>query len=60
MTIRESGATLCTITLPSGRGTCTLSPKKLKPGTYHPVATYGGSANFKGSTSVKEVFTVAK
>jgi hypothetical protein len=51
---------LCTITLPSGRGTCTLSPKKLKPGTYYPVATYGGSTNFKGSTSVKEVFTVAK
>ncbi len=60
VTIRESGATLCTITLPSGRGTCTLSPKKLKPGTYHPVATYGGSTDFKGSTSVKEVFTVTK
>jgi hypothetical protein len=60
VTIRESGTTLCTITLPSGRGTCTLSPKKLKPGTYYPVATYGGSTNFKGSTSVKEVFTVAK
>ena len=34
--------------------------KKLKVGTYNLVATYGGSTNFKGSTSAKETLTVAK
>ena len=60
VTISESGTRLCTITLASGKGTCTLSSKELKAGTYRLVATYGGSTNFKGSTSAKETFTVAK
>jgi hypothetical protein len=29
-------------------------------GTYSLVATYGGSTNFKGSTSAKETLTVIK
>jgi hypothetical protein len=29
-------------------------------GTYSLVATYGGSANFEGSTSAKEILTVTK
>jgi len=60
VTISESGTRLCTITLASGKGTCTLSSKELKAGTYRLVATYGGSTNFKGSTSAKETVTVAK
>jgi hypothetical protein len=60
VTISKSGTTLCTITLSSGKGRRTLSSRELKAGTYHLVATYGGSANFKGSTSAKETFTVVK
>jgi hypothetical protein len=60
VTISESGTTLCTITLSSGKGRRTLSSRELKAGTYHLVATYGGNTNFKGSTSAKETFTVAK
>jgi hypothetical protein len=48
------------ITLSSGKGSCTLSAKRLKVGTYRLVATYGGSTNFKGSTSAKETLTVVK
>jgi hypothetical protein len=59
VTIKESTTTLCVIKPKSGKGSCTLSPKKLAAGTYHLVATYGGSANFRGSTSAKENLTVA-
>jgi hypothetical protein len=47
-------------TLSSGKGACSLSANKLKVGTYSLVATYGGSADFKGSTSTKETLTIAK
>ena len=60
VTVKESTTTLCTIKLSSSKGSCTLLAKKLKAGTYQLVATYGGSANFKGSTSAKETLTVVK
>ncbi|MGO9101642.1 MAG: Ig-like domain-containing protein [Mycobacterium sp.] len=59
VTVNESSTTLCLITLSSGKGSCTLQPRKLKAGIYSLVATYGGSTNFAGSTSSKETFTVA-
>ena len=58
--IKQSTTTLCTITLSAAKGSCTLSAEELPVGTYSLVATYGGSANFKGSTSAKEILTVAK
>jgi hypothetical protein len=60
VTISQSGTTLCVIKLSSGKGSCTLSTRKLKAGTYRLVAIYGGSTNLKGSTSAKESLTVAK
>ena len=60
VTIKASATTLCVIKLKSAKGSCSLSARRLKAGTYHLVATYGGSANYKGSTSVKETLTVAK
>jgi len=60
VTISEGKTTLCVLTLLSGKGSCSLSSKELKPGIYHLVATYGGSTNSKGSTSAKETITVAK
>jgi hypothetical protein len=60
MTVKESTTTLCVITLKSGKGSCKLSAKRLRAGSYHLVATYGGSSNFKGSTSVKKTLTIVK
>jgi hypothetical protein len=60
VTVEGSGMTLCVITLSSGKGSCTLSVKRVKAGTYRFVATYGRSTNFEGSTSAKETLTVAK
>ncbi|MFZ2056946.1 MAG: G1 family glutamic endopeptidase [Acidimicrobiales bacterium] len=60
VTIKNGSTTLCTITLASGKGSCPLSAKKLPVGAYGLVATYGGSTDFKGSTSAKETLTVAK
>ena len=58
--VKASTQTLCVITLSSGKGSCRLSPNKLKAGTQSLVATYGGSTNFEGSTSSKETLTVVK
>ena len=60
VTVKQSTTTLCVITLKSGKGSCTFPAKKLPAGAYSLVATYGGSANFKGSTSAKETLTVVK
>jgi hypothetical protein len=60
VTIRESGAVLCTATLSSSRGACRLSPKQLSTGTYHVVVTYRGSTDFHRSTSTRETFTVVR
>ncbi len=60
VTIKASATTLCVIKLSSGKGWWTMSAKKLKAGTYHLVATYSGSKNFKGSTSAKVTLAIAK
>ena len=60
VTVKASATTLCVIKLSSAKGSCKLSAKQLKAGTYQLVATYSGSANFKGSTSAKEILTIAK
>ena len=55
-----SRTSLRTITLLSGKGSCGLSAKELKTaGTYHLVATYGGSSKFAGSFTT-ETLTVVK
>jgi hypothetical protein len=60
VTVKASATTLCVIKLKSGKGSCRLSPKRLKAGTYHLVATYGGSKSYQGSISAKETLTIAK
>jgi hypothetical protein len=59
-TVKASTTTLCKLTMSSGKGSCRLSAKKLKVGTYRLVVTYLGSSSFKGSTSTKKILTVAK
>ena len=58
--ITQFATTLCTVTLSSGKGSCVLSGDQLAPGTYQPVATYGGNPDMETSTSAKEAFTVSK
>jgi hypothetical protein len=60
VTVKESTTTLCVVKLASGKGSCKLSAKNLKAGTYRLFATYGGSTTFTRSTSTKEALTVAK
>ncbi|HXZ83656.1 MAG TPA: Ig-like domain-containing protein [Acidimicrobiales bacterium] len=60
VTVKTSTKTLCVITLSSGKGSCALSAKRLKVGTHHLVATYGGSTNFKGSTSADKTLSIVK
>jgi len=60
VTVKESGKTLCSSTLVSGKRSCSMSARSLPVGTYHLVATYGGSADFDSSTSRTSSLTVAK
>jgi hypothetical protein len=60
VTVKTSTGALCAITLSSGKGSCTLSAKRLKVGTYHLFATYGGSTRFDGSTSATKTLTVVQ
>jgi hypothetical protein len=60
VTIKELATAVCVIKLRLGKGSCTFSPERLKAGIYRLVAVYGGSTTFMGSTSAKEILTVAK
>ncbi len=60
VTIRESTTSLCLIRLSSGKGSCKLSPEELHAGIDQLVAIYDGNKSFKGSTSFKEILTVAR
>jgi hypothetical protein len=56
----KQSTTLCVITLRSAKGSCELSAKRLKVGTYHLVANYRGSTNLKYSRSAKETLRVVR
>jgi Bacterial Ig-like domain (group 3) len=58
--VTSGRTTICTIRLASGKGSCLLSARQLRKGTYHLTATCGGSADFGGSTSAAKTVTVVK
>jgi phosphate ABC transporter phosphate-binding protein len=58
VTIKTGRTTVCTITLASGKGHCTLAPRQLRRGTYRLIATYPGSSNFTGSASARKTLVV--
>jgi hypothetical protein len=62
VTIREGihAKALCVVKLSAGRGSCTLSPRALKVGTYYLFATYGASASFGASSSANYVLNVTR
>jgi hypothetical protein len=60
VTVKSGSKTVCTITLSSGKGSCKLSAKKLKAGTYHLSASYPGGTDFAKSASATRKLTVRK
>jgi hypothetical protein len=57
--IRAGSTSLCMITLADGKGSCNLAATRLRPGTYHLTATYGGDDTYGDSTSGGKTLTVA-
>ena len=51
VTVKAGTRTVCTITLKSGKGSCALTAKELKTGTYQLTASYPGKGGFTGSAS---------
>ncbi len=60
VTVKAGSATMCAITLKSGKGACTLSARKLRTGRWHLVADYAGNSDFAGSASPPKTVTVVK
>jgi hypothetical protein len=60
VTVTASGSRLCSVSLSSGEGSCTLSNTRLGAGTYGIVATYGGNSNFDAAGSGAQDVTIAK
>jgi hypothetical protein len=60
VTLTAGSATVCVITLKSRTASCRLAAKRLRPGTYHLVARYAGSALDGGSASAAKTLTIEK
>jgi hypothetical protein len=60
VTVRAGTATVCSIMLSTGRGSCTLAASKLRAGRYHLVAQYQGSADLTASASAAKRLVVSK
>jgi hypothetical protein len=60
VTIKADGTLICAITLASGRGSCALTAKGLRAGSYTLIASYGADRNFTASASGKTTLTVLK
>jgi hypothetical protein len=58
--VESSGMTLCTVTLASGTGTCSLTADELRPGFDRLRAVYSGDSNFSGSTSARRFLEVRR
>jgi spore coat protein U-like protein len=60
VTVKSGKTTVCTITLASGKGSCTLAAKKLPAGTRTLIAVYGGNGDFTAATSARKALKVVK
>jgi len=58
VTIKSGTGTVCTITLASAKGSCTLTASQLAVGTHTLTATYDGNGYYNPSTSAKKTLTV--
>jgi hypothetical protein len=57
--VRAGHVTVCDITLASGTGSCRLSARQLRPGTYRLTAAYAGGPGFLASTSAARSLRVS-
>ena len=60
VTVKAGRTTLCVITLKKARGSCPLTARQLRPGTYHLAAAYPGVSPFARSASPAKTLTVTK
>jgi Big-like domain-containing protein len=61
VTVAAGGTVLCAFALNSaGKGSCTLSAKRLSVGKHSLAASYGGSVGYSGSGSAAKVVTVVR
>jgi hypothetical protein len=60
VSVKSGRTVLCTPVLASGKGTCTLAARQLRPGTYTLTVTYPGNANFAGSASARKTLTITR
>jgi hypothetical protein len=60
VTVTADKATVCLIILGSGTGSCRLTPKGLRPGSYALTARFFGGLGFAGSASVPATLTVTR
>jgi len=60
VTVTANKATVCLIVLGSGTGSCRLTPKGLRPGTYALTARFFGGLGFAGSASAPATLTVTR
>ncbi len=68
VSIKKSTTTLCLIKLTAGKGSgltagkgsCTLTSRKLPPGTFSVYATYARNTDFVGASSARKTLTVFK
>jgi hypothetical protein len=60
VTIKAGRSALCTITLKAGKGSCALTARQLKPGTYRLTAGYSGSVDFTPSVSPTRTLSVTQ
>jgi hypothetical protein len=58
--VKAGSATVCTIILASGKGSCGLTARKLRSGTYRMIASYPANRGFLGSASGKKTLTVVR
>jgi hypothetical protein len=58
--LKAGARTVCTIVLRSGKGSCTLTARELKPGTYRLTASYPGKGGFTGSAAAPKTLKVAR
>ena len=58
VTVAARQGTLCVITLTNGKGSCTLTAKKLPVGSYTAKASYTGGTTYAGSATAKNLTVV--
>jgi Big-like domain-containing protein len=58
VTVKAGTQTVCKVALKAGKGSCTLTAKELKAGTYHVTASYPGNGDFTSSASAARTFKV--